>query len=57
MFENQNAYNKSMDVRAKQPFFKTCAVTFGLSVAGFAPRHLNRSAEFLFSDNNMLKAK
>jgi len=48
-FENKDASNKSMDVRAKQRLcLETCVVTFGGLGGGFAPRHLNRCAAFLF---------
>ena len=48
--ENNDEPNKSMDVRAKQRLrYQTCPLNFSLRVAGFAPRHLNRSMLFLDS--------
>ena len=42
---NNDTPNKSMDVRAKQRLsYQRLSLNSKLSVAGFAPRHLNRSA-------------
>ncbi|HLM62156.1 MAG TPA: ankyrin repeat domain-containing protein [Pyrinomonadaceae bacterium] len=51
------ASNKSMDVRAKQLLsYLACPLNFTLSLAGFAPRHLNRYASMVNSNERLLKA-